>query len=74
MVSVEMSSFPRNSSPSSVSTSDYDSRYGSHEYGEPMVVDEHNGPYWVRPIREHEVDTAHASYHPTEDIYGEAQW
>ncbi|MCJ1267358.1 hypothetical protein MMC22_007243 [Lobaria immixta] len=38
-----------------------------------MVVDEHNGPYWVRPIREHEVDTAHASYRPTEDIYGEAQ-
>lgn len=57
-----------------MSTSDYDSRYGSHEYGEPMVVDEHNGPYWVRPIREHEVDTAHASYNPTEDIYGEAQW
>lgn len=71
-----MFSFPRNSFPSSVSTtdqSDYDGRYRSHEYGEPTMVEEHDGPYWVRPIREHEVDAAHESYHPAEDIYGEAQ-
>lgn len=67
-----MASFPRNSSPSSVSTSDqsdYDGRR-SQEYGEPTMYSQENGPYWIRHTQEHEqADTSHEIHPPTQGEY-----
>ena len=63
-----MASFSPNSSVYSICTSDdsdYDDRRGQQEYGEPMLYNQQNGPYWIRPSQEHEeAATCHEFFAP----------